>query len=316
MSDLLKETLASYVARPQGLAHRIEIPVDQMEWLAATIHRLRETAEGKDAATLKTREQFIKLEAQVKSQNKMIATQQRKLVESLREGSAYEGKLRTAEEEFEKLQKQLDQSRAEVTTLKDKLKAQSLPDVKDAEPKTDIEVELQEAKIKLEAAEKKVKASSGELDYIRGAYQTASNSATELARENKDLNTRIAELEHLASESLRTIHDTNKDNIIRDQTRQLRDAQTIIAHREEDLARAQKELRTVKNGRRETRQTSVPRSPRVPMMSPRPRGGANSRGNSPAPAALVLDGSSTSVTPAPGRHQTPVANPQITRLRD
>jgi chromosome segregation ATPase len=258
----------------------------------------------------------MKLEAVVKSQNKMIATQQRKLVESLREGTTYEEKLRAAEEESEKIQKQLDQSRAEASALKEKLKVQSLSTLKDAEPRTDVEVELQETKVKLEAAEKKVQASNRELDYIRGVYQTASNSATELARENKELNTRIAELEHLASVSLRTIHDSNKDSIIRDQSRQLRDAQTIISHREDDLDRAQKELRTIKNGRRETRQTSVPRSPRVPMMSPRPRGGATSRGNSPAPAAFVLDASSASVAPAPGRHQTPVANPQITRLRD
>lgn len=317
MSDLLKETLASYVPRPQGLPHTVEIPVDQLEWLSATIHQLRETSQDKNAVTSKSREQLIKLEAVVKSQNKTIMTQQRRLVESLREGTAYEEKLRVAEEETEKIQKQLDRSKAEVSALQEKLKAQSLPAEQDAEPKIEAEVELQETKSKLEAAEKKVKASNSQLDYIRGVYQTASNSATELARENKELQTRIADLEHLASERLRAIHDSNKDSIIRDQSRQLRDAQTIIAHREDDLERAQRELRTIKNGRRETRQTSVPRSPRVPMMSPRPRGGATSRGNSPAPAALVLDnGSSTSVTPAPGRHQTPVANPQITRLRD
>jgi hypothetical protein len=47
------------------------------------------------------------------------------------------------------------------------------------------------------------------------------------------------------------------------------------------------------------------------MSSPRPRGGAGSRGTSPA--AAVHDGTSTSITPIPGisYYQTPVANPRF-----
>lgn len=314
MSDLLKDTLARYKPRLQGCAQTVEVPIDQLERLAATIHRLQETAKGKKDDDSRLRKHVFTLEDQLKSQNSIIETQQQRLVESLRQGTVLEDQLRIAEEYTEKIQKELD-----TVLLREKTRALSAPPKAPspvAEPLTDVEASLQETRVKLEAAEKKVKGTNKELDYIREAYQTASNSASELGRENKDLKHRISELEHLAGEQLAKIHETNTINTIRDLDRQLRDARTMITHREEDLDRAQKELRTIKNGRRETRQTSVPRSPRVPMMSsPRPRGGAGSRGTSPAAAH---NGSSTSVTPVPGmsHYQTPVANPRLTHLRD
>jgi hypothetical protein len=47
MSDLLKDTLARYKPRLQGCAQTVEVPIDQLERLAATIHRLQETAKEK-----------------------------------------------------------------------------------------------------------------------------------------------------------------------------------------------------------------------------------------------------------------------------
>lgn len=89
--------------------------------------------------------------------------------------------------------------------------------------------------------------------------------------------------------------------------RQLDELQATLENRERELDRAKEELRLLKSGRRETRQGSVPRSPRTTgLMSPRPgravggggtgAGGAGSRGTSPAPAVSSSDSS----TPVPG----------------
>jgi len=60
---------------------------------------------------------------------------------------------------------------------------------------------------------------------------------------------------------------------------------------ERELGKKNEELKTIMNGRRSTRGTSVPRSPRMNTMSPNTRinrvMGVSSRGNSPGPGEPV-----------------------------
>ncbi|CAI4213761.1 unnamed protein product [Parascedosporium putredinis] len=136
-----------------------------------------------------------------------------------------------------------------------------------------------------------------ELDYTREAYQNASQSASDLGNENRDLTSRIADLEHKASENLRQIHQINLENQAARLARLNDEQAATLREREWELDRLRDEVRILKAARRETRQASVPRSPHMGVMSPRAAGravtagaaapgvgGPPSRGSSPAAA--------------------------------
>jgi chromosome segregation ATPase len=143
-----------------------------------------------------------------------------------------------------------------------------------------------EALATVEKLEKKISSVQNEVEYSRKAYQDASNAYTELNQEHQELKTKFTESETKASDNLRAIHALHAESELNDQTRLIDELQAMLENRERELERAKEELKFSRNGRRETRQGSVPRSPRMGVMSPRPArgmGGAGSRGTSPAP---------------------------------
>jgi hypothetical protein len=150
---------------------------------------------------------------------------------------------------------------------------------------------LKQATVEVQRLTRKVENAERDLDYTRQAYQNASQSASDLGNENRELSARIKDLEHKASENLRQIHETNLRNQI-DQLGKINDEQTTtLREREWELDRLRDEVRVLKAARRETRQSSVPRSPRMGMMSPRTGGRVSaSRGSSPAPISEVGSG--------------------------
>ena len=150
--------------------------------------------------------------------------------------------------------------------------------------------EGQEAQAKIDSLEKKLANKEKELEYTRGVYQSGAQSAVEMQAENAELQARVSELEKKASETLVQVHRTQATSRTREFQRMLEERVNIVREREREIERLREELRAAKNGRRETRQTSVPRSPRLGMMSPRTVGrgggvvgGPASRGTSPAP---------------------------------
>jgi hypothetical protein len=102
------------------------------------------------------------------------------------------------------------------------------------------------------------------------------------------------------------IHEIQKNNEVREYLRRVQELKEENSDLERDLEKKQDELRALMNGRRATRGTSVPRSPRMGTagtMSPNPRpmgramqmgnigmamsgGNGGSRGNSPVPGEL------------------------------
>ncbi|KAF5011375.1 hypothetical protein FDECE_2506 [Fusarium decemcellulare] len=140
---------------------------------------------------------------------------------------------------------------------------------------------------KVRNLEKKLENKHQEVDFMRNRYQEVNDHATRLAAENKGLKAQQEDLQFRASENLRTIHQVNSQNERQALIQQNADLTTQLKERELQVNVLSEEIRTLRNGRPQTRGTSVPRSPRVPMMSPRPGRagftGSASRGTSPAP---------------------------------
>jgi fumarate hydratase class II len=159
---------------------------------------------------------------------------------------------------------------------------------------------FQETNAKVQVLEKRLETSHKNEEYVRQLYQDATASTSALRAENQTLKEVSEDLKKKASDNLRSIHEINNNNASREYLRQISDLQTRLKDREMELDRAREELRQLKNGRRETRQVSVPRSPRMGMMSPRPGRtafGASSRAGSPVPAY----DNATGVQPGNGR---------------
>lgn len=154
-----------------------------------------------------------------------------------------------------------------------------------------MEQELEAARIKISDLEKKVDFAQKDRDYVSGAYQTASQSALDLRKENDELQQKIVDLTRRAADNIVKINQTQQRSEVNELVRLLEEQRTIVRDRENELNRAREQLASIKNGRRETRQSSVPRSPRLNVSSPRnpvrraateAASGSASRGASPS----------------------------------
>jgi hypothetical protein len=163
---------------------------------------------------------------------------------------------------------------------------------------------LKEAHDKIQGLEKRLENARADGEYAKNMYQEASSAGTALRGENNELRGKNEELSKKTEDTMGKIHQIQADSMAKAYVKQIDDLKTQMRERELELDRTREELRQVKNGRRETRQVSVPRSPRMGMMSPRPPGrpygGSASRGTSPT---LGVEGPlmSTMATPGNGR---------------
>ena len=127
-----------------------------------------------------------------------------------------------------------------------------------------------------------------DLEYVRGLYQSSSNSAQELATKNTELENQVAVLQNKVTGERTALREMGYDAFtkkLRSENKKLKsmmkDRESAIKFRDEEIAKL-KEARGRVMG---TRGTSVPRSPRVgsPMKSDRRMG---SRQTSPAAGEL------------------------------
>lgn len=291
----------------------------------------------------KLRELVRNLEAQVKLHEKTIRKIQPKYMEALRDRGTFEAECAAAVRTAESAKGQLESSKAATARLKEENLAleQKLAEAHASlagSEKPDLvrlarlEEEAAAAQKKAAGLEKKVASHQTDLDYAREAYQTASNAAVDLTADNKELRERIKELELRASENLVLVHRTNRTAEVDQFYNLWLEQQAIAKDRERELERTKEEVRQLRNGRRETRQQSVPRSPRMGVMSPRPPrvqgagagfgsgggngngggGGPSSRGTSPAPGAYE----SAPMPPLPTFFGQPSGNGRWGHLRD
>ncbi|KAK1247845.1 hypothetical protein MKX07_000733 [Trichoderma sp. CBMAI-0711] len=187
-----------------------------------------------------------------------------------------------AEREAEKARKKIMELETTVARLTQDPNASDPQDT----PLARSEKLLQEAQAKIAMLEKRLENAHKEADYIRSTYQDAASRASELQSENNQLRKQNEDLSEKAAENSVRIHEIQERNTAHIYLQQIAELKAQIQSRDMELERAREELRQLKNGRRETRQSSVPRSPRMGMMSPRTiargYGGPSSRGASPA----------------------------------
>lgn len=228
---------------------------------------------------------------------------------SLRDRRDYEKERDAAVEKEQNVAARLEQTQGEVEMLKqtaDKLR-QDLSDARqtllsgtpEASKMAHLGIELEERQAKITALEKKMSLMANDRDYAQGQYQQASQRALELKRENDDMRQQIIDLSRKANDNVALVNQTQSRNEVRELTRLLEEKRLIIQDRENELGRAREQLAALRNGRRETRQTSVPRSPRLGVSSPRHQipgrtsaaaSGAASRGHSPANNTFEVPG--------------------------
>ncbi|RFU81732.1 chromo domain [Trichoderma arundinaceum] len=192
-----------------------------------------------------------------------------------------------SEREVEKAKKRILELEATVVRLTEDPNASDPQDT----PLAKTEKLLQEAQAKVTVLEKRLENAHKDADYIRNLYQDAASTASGLKSENNQLISLNEDLSKKAAENSVRVHEIQERNTVKIYLEQAEELKVQIREREIELDRAREELRQLKNGRRETRQSSVPRSPRMGMMSPRTitraYGGPASRGASPAPGTSI-----------------------------
>jgi hypothetical protein len=193
-------------------------------------------------------------------------------------------------ERMSRLEVQNATLRAERSELKAQLESANLRLMNESIPERQEieELHLAMAKVKLEAekANKRAEAAERDVEYTRSMYQDSSSRAQELAQQNAALQTRVAQLDQMASgqqaraqQASKALYDFNLSRQNQKLSAMLKDREAGLKYRDEEITR----LKEAGRGRIGTRASSVPRSPR--HASPFMMAGRGSRQTSPAPAA-------------------------------
>lgn len=215
------------------------------------------------------------------------------------------------------IQKELENKDAEVTKLRElkttvekelaeartALSSSAIPEIAEMGRMRE---ELLKEKSEKERLQKRLTNMQGDLEYMRSNYQNSSTLAAEHASENQTLQAKVEKLREKDKADRVRIHEIQRNSEVAEYLRRVKELKEENGELERELEKKQEELRAVMNGRRATRGTSVPRSPRMGTggtMSPGPRpmgramqmgnigmamqgGNGGSRGNSPAPGDL------------------------------
>ncbi|KAK6067442.1 hypothetical protein SCUP515_10175 [Seiridium cupressi] len=300
ISDSIKVFLGDDVAATEATAV-IQISVAKAEALAAKMAKLEAELEK----TRSERDQFRELADRTKREVDSWTTSMKRIqpryMAALRDRGIFQKERDTALENQREMSAQLQLTKKELSTasqtngeLKQKLAEaqESLlsGDNPDLAKMTRIEKEVEEARVKVSAFEKKAASAQRDREFASNEYQNASHRAFELRKENDALQQQIVDLARKADDNIVLINQTQQRNEVGELVRLLEEQRTIVKDRENELNRAREQLAVLKNGRRETRQSSVPRSPRLGVSSPRTvrraapeaASGAGSRGTSPS----------------------------------
>jgi chromosome segregation ATPase len=173
----------------------------------------------------------------------------------------------------------------ELTTARTALTNSTVPEVAKL---AQTQEQLRAIQIDKERLEKRILSMQKDFEFTRDSYQKASSYTTELRNELSELKEENANLRRKASENTVRIAEIQRANEAKEREERIDELEALLRDRDQELRKKTEELKIKTNGRRETRGTSVPRSPRMGSgaMSPRPhfaRTAGGSRGGSPAP---------------------------------
>ncbi|RSL58496.1 hypothetical protein CEP54_007743 [Fusarium duplospermum] len=283
----MRQFLESVAPRGQGRKDNdstMEIPISQLESIREKHDEYkRQIALGR-GIEVDYKSVINRLEKELKDYKRTVnkiersnrtALQDRTMFEKERKKAETNAKAaaETAEREKKKLQKHIEELESKIAHLTASPEASKLED------------KLREEQGQVELLTKRLSNAQTTNDFFQHRYQEVDGQATALATENKELKSRHEDLRTRASDNFRKIQEINANQQWGAMLEQINSLTAQVNERDHLLNLAQEELRTLRNGRPQTRGTSVPRSPRVPMMSPRPgRGGftgSASRGTSP-----------------------------------
>lgn len=242
------------------------------------------------------------LQSQIKDLSTSIAEIQPKYQAALNDRGEFEFQAKEAIARANRLKQNLDSRNEEITKLKEQkeitqaelasartlLASSSIPEIAELE---NLNAEVRTLKLEKERSEKNKLNMKNDLEYMRNNYQIASTSAAESASAFLAVQSELEALRVKASENRVKIHEVQRDNekaTYARMVKQLRIEKTEMAR---ELEKKSNELAAAMNGRRSTRGTSQPMSPRLAspangaartlsrvMQSMGPR----SRGSSPA----------------------------------
>lgn len=214
---------------------------------------------------------------------------------ALQDRAKYEAGAKAAEAALQKskdqAQKDSDKFQSKVTEYEARIaRLTAAPEGSGESPLARSESLLKESQDKAKSLEERVKLAQKEAEYARALYQDGSSAAGAMRGEINDLRKQNEELQQKSTDSLTAVHKINAEMTTKEYLAQIKALKSEVQEREAEVDRIRDDLRQLKS-RRETRQSSVPRSPRMAMMSPRPGrpfGASTSRATSPAPMSEAV----------------------------
>ncbi|EDN96467.1 hypothetical protein SS1G_01393 [Sclerotinia sclerotiorum 1980 UF-70] len=214
--------------------------------------------------------------------------------QAVKRQSEYEKKLEIHDGAAAKLREENASLKNELAVAQNSLSTSAVPSIAELQKAKD---DLRAAQAEIERLKKGQVSVEKRADYATSLYQESSQQAQEMRNQLTNLQSEREGLQKQASAARVEIQKINNDGIIQQQVDTINELKRELAERERMLESLTRQLESYTNGRRTTRGTSVPRSPRMSNMSPRPRvlgsmaPGSNtaSRGNSPAPGVFGGD---------------------------
>ncbi|KAI0196516.1 hypothetical protein EV127DRAFT_416736 [Xylaria flabelliformis] len=312
----------------------VMVSIDKLHALADQYADMKSKLEESRARENEFRQLSDRAQKEVDGYVSSINNIQTKYMDALKERGIFEADCKIAQEQASVLSGSLESCRTEITTLKatrtelekklaeanNALLNSSNPDlVKVAE----LEKGLNEANAETQQLKKKLVVMQSDLDYSKNLYNQASQRATDLSSENRGFENKIQELQRKADDNIIAVNKVQSRNEVRVLAQQVKEQKNLVRERTTELNKIREELKSLRSGRRETRQSSVPRSPRLSslgVMSPRNGtrgpsamgGPSSSRGTSPQPPTAIFD---APAGPGNGLNQGPGAN-RFAHLRD